>query len=389
MTDVIERLRAANPVPACPPPPIEDVWRRLDADPRPSTRLRSACSPTRVSIATRLPSIGGVTAAISTVMSIAVAAVAITLLGHSATRLKTPSESRTSPLASPQTQAGRRLGSATQLDAALRTLHGVPIVDTAWASWCEPCRRELPLFAPASARYGQRVTFLGIDTGDVRSAADSFLAQHPISFPSYQATIAQLRSFLPGGVEGLPTTIFIDSAGKVVDVHAGSYVSSATIDQDVARFASSAAATTGLSGGDPASDVLEYQDMFMAADAGGTLVQTQHLQDVIAAAGRAGYPVRVAVIASEADLGAVRALWRRPRIYARFLGLELSLVNHEAVLVVMPNGVGLYQPGSSLAADTALLARISISSKSRSPASRAAEAVTSLAAASGHPITAN
>ena len=143
-------------------------------------------------------------------------------------------------------------------------------------------------------------------------------------------------------------------------------------------FGSPAAATTGLSSGDPASDVLEYQDLFMASDAGATLAQTQHLQDVIAAAGRAGYPVRVAVIASEADLGAGRALWRRPRMYARFLGIELSIVNHKAILVVMPDGVGLYQPGSSLAADTALLARIPISSKSPSPTSRAAEAVTSL-----------
>jgi thiol-disulfide isomerase/thioredoxin len=323
-------------------------------------------------------------------ISLAVAAVALTLLGHSPTSLTTPSGSRTASLESLQTQTGRLLGSATQLDAEVRALRGLPIVINAWSTWCEPCRQELSLFAPASARYGQRVAFLGVDTEDVRSVASSFLAKHSVSFPSYQATIAQLRSFVPGGVEGLPTTIFIDSAGKVVYVHAGEYFSSATIDQDVARIAQPAAATTPrFRGGDPAGHVLVRQNMFLPADAGATSVQMRHLQDVITAAARAGYPVRVAVIASEADLGAIRAVWQRPQIYADFLGAELASVNHESVLVVMPHGFGLDQPGSTRAADTALLARVLISPKKRSPATRAADAVASLAAASGHPITAN
>ena len=54
--------------------------------------------------------------------------------------------------------------------------------------------------------------------------------------------------------------------------------------------------------------------------------------------GAAGYPLRVAVIASPTDLGSITELWRRPASYARFLGQELSLVYlHGTLLVVMPD----------------------------------------------------
>jgi hypothetical protein len=92
--------------------------------------------------------------------------------------------------------------------------------------------------------------------------------------------------------------------------------------------------------GDPASDVLATQRLFVPADA--TVVTGEQLQLTALlneAAGR-GYPLRVAIVASRTDLGSVTALWRRPETYARFLGGELALVFHGTVLVVMPNGYG-------------------------------------------------
>jgi hypothetical protein len=55
--------------------------------------------------------------------------------------------------------------------------------------------------------------------------------------PSYQATNGQLDSLLPGGLESLPTTLFIDSAGKVVYVHDGQYDSQGSLDQDIDNYA--------------------------------------------------------------------------------------------------------------------------------------------------------
>lgn len=132
-------------------------------------------------------------------------------------------------------QASELLGSQGTLDMRLEELRGYPIVLNVWASWCGPCRQEFSLFAAASGRYGHRVAFLGADTDDSAGDARAFLRQHPVSYPSYQTTTEAMRSLVD--LEGLPTTIFIGPAGKVLDVHTGQYGSQAALDQDVERYA--------------------------------------------------------------------------------------------------------------------------------------------------------
>jgi cytochrome oxidase Cu insertion factor (SCO1/SenC/PrrC family)/thiol-disulfide isomerase/thioredoxin len=93
------------------------------------------------------------------------------------------------PLASLHAQAGQLLGPESALVARLSSLRGrYPVVINVWASWCTACRAEFPLFASASARYGRRVAFLGVDTNDNASDGRSFFAQHPVSYPSYQSS---------------------------------------------------------------------------------------------------------------------------------------------------------------------------------------------------------
>jgi cytochrome c biogenesis protein CcmG/thiol:disulfide interchange protein DsbE len=112
-------------------------------------------------------------------------------------------------------------------------LRGYPIVLNAWGSWCGPCQAEFGLFAAASARYGRRVAFLGADVNDVASDARAFLAQHPVSYPSYQMSSDQITPILPPGLAGTPTTIFIGPTGKLVDVHVGQYQSQGSLDADI------------------------------------------------------------------------------------------------------------------------------------------------------------
>jgi cytochrome oxidase Cu insertion factor (SCO1/SenC/PrrC family)/thiol-disulfide isomerase/thioredoxin len=141
------------------------------------------------------------------------------------------------PLAELHQQASELLGAEPALAARLRALRGYPVVVNAWGSYCPPCRSEFSLFASASARYGRRVAFLGADTSDSAADARSFLAQHPVSYPSYQVSITDLESLLPGGLQALPTTIYIGPTGKVVYVHTGEYQAQGSLNADLNTYA--------------------------------------------------------------------------------------------------------------------------------------------------------
>jgi hypothetical protein len=140
--------------------------------------------------------------------------------------------------------------------------------------------------------------------------------------------------------------------------------------------------------GDPASDVLASQSLFLPQDAGTSFTQQSELQALLSAAARSGYPIRVALIASSADMGSVTVLWHQPQTYSRFLGQELSFAYHGALLVVMPNGSSVTQvaPGAPTGpgAATAVAAPAGV----QGMAAVAASEVRSLAAAAGHTLPA-
>jgi hypothetical protein len=127
----------------------------------------------------------------------------------------------------------------------------------------------------------------------------------------------------------------------------------------------SLAALTGTAraDGDPASDVLYFQDVYLpyakpSAEAAGKLTST------VAAANRAGFRIKVAVIQAEQDLGSVPSLFNRPDLYSRFLGAELKSFYAQRLVVVMPAGFGIYNGGKPTDAERAALAGITVASSS-------------------------
>jgi hypothetical protein len=146
----------------------------------------------------------------------------------------------------------------------------------------------------------------------------------------------------------------------------------------ILALASFWAPTLARADGDPASDVLVAESLFVAQDAALSQSQQAQLTGLIAEAARHGYPIRVALIASPADLGSITPLWRQPQAYASFLGEELSLIYHGPLLVVMPNGFGTYHVSDSALAGVNPAVGLEAA---------ADVAVRKLAAAAGHPLS--
>jgi hypothetical protein len=161
--------------------------------------------------------------------------------------------------------------------------------------------------------------------------------------------------------------------------HARAFLLVTALLMACAWFAASARAD-----GDPASDVLSTQSLFLPQDAGVSTAQQRQLQTLLEEASRGGEPIRVAVIASPADLGSITELWRQPQSYARFLGQELSLVYQGPLLVVMPDGYGIFkQAGLSGAQRAAVVGSPAPGAK---PGSATLGAVERLAASSGRAL---
>jgi hypothetical protein len=134
-----------------------------------------------------------------------------------------------------------------------------------------------------------------------------------------------------------------------------------------------------LADGDPASDVLASQTLYVPGDGGFAPSQTAQLSALVAEAQRAGVPIRVALIATQADLGSVTELWRQPRNYARFLGQELAQVYRGTLVVAMPAGFGVVSVGGAPAGG-----QVGVATDHRPLVPATMSVVQAVAAADGH-----
>lgn len=97
----------------------------------------------------------------------------------------------------------------------LDELRDTPVVLNFWASWCEPCREEAPVFRRGAARWQARgVLFLGLNMQDAPADARQFLREFKLDFPQVRdRNNATARAW---DVTGLPETFFIGADAQVV-----------------------------------------------------------------------------------------------------------------------------------------------------------------------------
>lgn len=115
---------------------------------------------------------------------------------------------------------------------SLAQFQGHPVILNFWASWCVPCREEMPALEKVALRFEGRITFVGIDTNDQRGPALAFLAKTGVTYPvGYDPQVTAASSY---GVYGLPTTFFISPSGKLVGRQIGA-LTAARLEQLITK----------------------------------------------------------------------------------------------------------------------------------------------------------
>ena len=116
----------------------------------------------------------------------------------------------------------------TLLDASgkevqLQSLVGKPIILNFWASWCPPCKQEMPDFEAAYKKYGSDIQFMMVNMTDggreTIATAEKYIASQGYSFPVYFDT--KQEAAIEYGVSAIPTTYFINAQGHIIAYAAG------------------------------------------------------------------------------------------------------------------------------------------------------------------------
>ena len=161
----------------------------------------------------------------------------------------------------------------------------------------------------------------------------------------------------------------------------------------LAAVMTGATAGTARADGDPASDVLLTDNVFLSYQSPYGSAEGRVLEGLAKEAKRQRFPMRVAVITQIADLGAIGGLYGKAQRYADFLASEITFVYRGTLVVAMngkPGGFGVHGPGATPAARRAL-ARMKLPHTPLTAAELARLAATAMqrvAAASGHHLSA-
>ncbi len=142
-------------------------------------------------------------------------------------------------LASQQALTGVAATELSTLEGAPVSLHalgGQPMVVNLWATWCPPCRREMPTLQQAQ-QDNPAVTFVFANQGEAAETITAYLQQQPLQLDNVLVDSFSALSEAVGS-RGLPTTLFFDAEGRLLDSHVGE-LSAASLAARMQRFEAS------------------------------------------------------------------------------------------------------------------------------------------------------
>lgn len=117
---------------------------------------------------------------------------------------------------------------------SLSALRGQVVLINFWATWCGPCRKEMPLLEQIQKKYAPLgFTMLGINVEEDTTQMESFLRDVPVSFPVLLDPANQVSKLYD--VAAMPSTVIVDRKGNVRYIHQGYQPGDESRYQDVIR----------------------------------------------------------------------------------------------------------------------------------------------------------
>ena len=150
----------------------------------------------------------------------------------------TDSQSRAAKPESPELQAPNfTVQDTAGKQVALHDLVGKPVIVNFWASWCPPCKAEMPDFEAAYKEHGDTIQFMMVNMTDggreTVATAEQFIKGQGYTFPVYFDT--EQEAAITYGVSAIPTTYFINAQGNLVSYAAGA-ISAQQLEQGIAMM---------------------------------------------------------------------------------------------------------------------------------------------------------